>query len=182
MDKHLKLLALTLVLLLLAPCALAFNSYTVDAEALKALEQTDTFPVKVVKKTVADGVGSSLDLYNRDMLTLTVENASDRTVAGMVLLAVSYDAEGKTVPLENSGLIGIKMGSEKRSLQTITLEELSLAPGGSFAQNIPCDHSRFVGVRVIVAQVTFEDGEAVENPIWEEWQELALGSPTHYLD
>ena len=162
--------------------ALAYNSYAIDVDALKALEQQDTFEVKIVKKTVTDGANSN-DFSTPDILTLHVENGFGKALAQVSVLVVCYDGENQTKALQTGGYnITISSGREKRSLYSSTFEDVN-APGGTpFQLNIACSHSNFTGARALVAQVVTADGETLTNPIYEQWQELALGSPTHMLD
>lgn len=178
------LAAVLLLALLLSQAALAgFNHYAIDVEALKALEATDTFCCRITKKTVTDGANQGVNLHNQDILTLTCElEEGTQEVTGMVVLIVCHDAEQKAVALVNGGLSSISMGDEKRTLQTQVSEGISLTSAVPYQLNIACDHSAFTGARALVAEVTFADGTTLVNPLVEEWQELALGSPTHYLD
>lgn len=166
---------------LLAAPALAKNHYAIDTDALKALEKTDTFDVTIVKKTVTDGANSG-DLGNPDVLTLTVENRSGAQIASLVVLAVAYDDANTAQDLQGSGLIGISIGEQKRELDTLTLDGLAIGAGQTHQLNIPCDHDNFTGVRTLVAQYVTDAGQTVTNPLYPQWQELALGSPTHILD
>ncbi|MDO4865064.1 MAG: DUF5780 domain-containing protein [Clostridia bacterium] len=159
--------------------ALAFNNYALDVDALKALEQQDPFEVKIVKKTVTDGANSN-DFSNPDILTLDVQNGFGKAIAQVSVMVVCYDGENLAQPLQgNSNLITVR---EKRKLYTSTFEDVNAPGGASFQLNIACGHSKFTGARALVAQVVTADGETLTNPIYEQWQELALGSPTHILD
>ena len=184
-----------LILLVFLPIAAlggySFTSYEVDVDAMKALEQADAFEVRVTKKIVTDNVHSSLNNPNTDMLSLTVENRSSRTVSGVVILAVAYvdstpdgetEKEYLSVPLQTSGAIEVSTGYAKRTISTLTLDELNIGPETSAVLNVPCDHDHFDGVRVLIAQYTDSDGQTYTNELYPEWQELALGSPTILLD
>ena len=157
----------------------AFNRYAIDVDALKELTKTDTFEVRVTKKTVTDGVTSGFNQPN-DMLTLTIENTSGKTVERVKVMIVCYSAENTAAPLASSGLPSISSGSEKRQFR---LEEFAPenGAGGMFQLNVSCTHSGFTGASALVASYTCE-GEEIVNPLAEEWNELALGSPTHILD
>ena len=162
--------------------ALAFNSYAIDVDALKALEQQDTFEVKIVKKTVTDGANSA-DFSIRDILTLDVQNGFGKALAQVSVLVVCYDEENQTKSLRLGNYMSISSGREKRSLYSSTFDDVNAPGGASFQLNIACSHSNnFTGARALVAQVVTADGETLTNPIYEQWQELALGSPTHILD
>ena len=117
------------------------------------------------------------------MLALTVENHSDQTVTSLVILAVAYDDEHNSAELQDDGS-GIIMASgyAKRKISTLTFDTVSIAPGGTVVVSAPCRHRYFTGVRVLVAQYTDKDGGVYINELYPEWQELALGSPTIYLD
>ncbi len=159
--------------------ALAFNNYSLDVDALKALEQQDTFEVKIVKKTVTDRANSN-NFSIPDILTLDVENGFDKDLAQVSVMVVCYDAENKAQPLQgNSNVLTVR---QKRKLYSSTFEDVNAPGGASFQLNIACSHSMFTGARALVAQVVTADGETFTNPIYEQWQELALGSPTHILD
>lgn len=186
-----RVLALLLLCALLPAAAFAeeeeeyyfFNIYPVDVDALKALEQEDPFELRVTRKVVTDGVSSSMSDGNRDMLSLTVENTSGETVTSVIILAVAYDGDNDSTELKEPGYgIVAYSGRAKRQVSTLIFNDVSIAPGGSTVLNTPCNHRNFTGVRVLVAQYTDEDGEEHTNPLYEEWQELALGSPTIYLD
>ena len=180
-------LALILLLCLVSAVSTAtdysFNRYSVDVDALKALEQQDTFGVRVVKKVVTDRVNSGLRSPTPDMLTLTIQNDSSVTVTGCVILAVAYDENMKAGELQpaSSGLASME-GTAKRKISTLVYESLSIAPGTVRIENVPCAHSNFTGVRVIVAQYTDSEGQTYTNELYPEWQELALGSPTIILE
>ena len=173
--------AFALVLCLLPVSALAyFNNYPIDVDALKALEQTDEFDVRITKKTITDGASS--DFNNPDILTLTIENGSDKALTQVVVLLVCHDADNISMKFQNEGGIYVGSVKSKRVLNTFTFEDLNVAPGAVFQQNIPCTHGNFTGARALVAQYTDSEGDAVTNPLYADWQELALGSPTHILD
>ena len=174
------ILCLTLALCLAPAGALAFNNYALDVDSLKAVEQTDAFGVKITRKVVTDGVSTD-SLYNNDMLSFEITNDTEHEIAQLVVLAVCHDAEGKAQPLTNEGLSMI-VGREKRTLQVLTFEPTGAAPGAVVTVSVACDHDGFTGVRALVAQYTTAEGEAVTNPLYEQWQEVALGSPTHILD
>ena len=173
------LLALAMCAAFSAP-AFGFNHYKIDVDALKELTATDTFELKITKKTVADDVNSSFSEPN-DMLTLTLENTSGKKVESLKVMIVCYDAQNAAASLESAGLVSsIGTGSEKRKF---ALKEFSVDNGqsGTFQVSMPCTHDNFTGASTLVASYTAE-GEEVVNPLAEEWNELALGSPTHILD
>ncbi len=163
----------------LAMEAFAFNHYAIDVDALKELTAADTFEVKITKKTVVDKVSTDLSSPS-DMLTLTVENGSGRKVDSLKVMIVCYDEEHLAAQLASSGLPTLSAGHEKRKFR---LEEFAPENGQSttFQINIPCTHSNFTGASALVASYT-SDGTEIVNPLAEEWNELALGSPTHILD
>lgn len=184
-----RMLAMLLLCALLPASSLAgeeiyyFNEYPVDIDALKALEQGDSFDVRVTKKVVTDGVDSTSKTGNRDMLSLTVENKSEKTVASLVILAVAYDKENKAKELQNTITEVVSFsGRAKRTISTLAFDTVSIAPGSFSILSVPCRHSNFTGVRVLVAQYTDSEGNTYTNPLYPEWQELALGSPTIILD
>ena len=195
-KKLFRILPVLLLLVFLPAAALggySFRSYTLDVDAMKAMEKEDTFEVRVTKKVVTDDVhSSSLNNANGDMLSLTVENSSSGTVTGVVILAVAYvdsTGEGETekeylsVPLQSRGLgIEVSTGYAKRTISTLTMDGLNIGPGTSAILNVPCDHDYFDGVRVLIAQYTDSEGQDHINGLYPEWQELALGSPTIILD
>ncbi len=160
----------------------SFNSYPVDVDAMKALEQQDTFGVRVVKKVVTDHVNSSLRSANPDMLSLTIQNDSSVTVTECVILAVAYDQDRMSADLQPSSQLIAMNGTAKRTISTFPLDKLDIAPGTMLIKNIACHHSGFTGVRVIVAQYTDSEGQIYTNELYPEWQELALGSPTIILE
>lgn len=175
------------ICLLLSSAAFAFNSYWIDVEELKALTKSDPFPLTITKKTVTDHVNSAggpTGDGNTDMLTLTVENHTGTVVNELVILVVCYGDDGYSRRLTSSGGLSysISLGTDARELGgVLTFSDRSDADGSTFQLNIPCSHYNFTGAQAIVAQYTAGD-ETVTNPLAEEWQELALGSPTHILD
>ena len=182
MKRFLTICAALALVICLAPVSVLayFNSYLIDVDALKALEQTDEFDVRITKKTVTDGANS--DFAQPDILSLTVENNSGSTLSQIIVLMVCHDGGNMTVKLQNDNAIYVAGTKSKRVLSTFTFEDLNAAPGAVFQQNIPCTHSNFTGVRTLVVQYTDSEGTAVTNPLYADWQELALGSPTHILD
>ena len=166
--------------------AMPFNSYHVDVDAIKELAGTDTFDVKVVKKVVADDVNTgSIMNYNPDMLTLTVEaGPAVSSLSEVVIMVVCYDEGQMTQSLTGSGIGDIGTGKSKRQFAVLTFSDLDQA-GGTFQVSTKCDHDNFTGAQALVAQYTgMCDGKEVQetNPLAAQWQELALGSPTHILD
>ena len=167
---------------------LAFNHYSIDVETLKETTKQDTFEVSITKKTVADGVSGGAE-GGPDILTLSIDNMSESRVDGIVVMVVCFDDENKACAFEGSSdpysldfsitPVGSK---EKRELYVYTFDGLNVSPGASFQVTIPCKHNNFTGASALVAQYTTDSGEEVTNPLAEEWQELALGSPTHILD
>ena len=161
----------------------SFNKYPVDVDAMKALEKQDTFGVRVVKKVVTDRVNTSLRAANPDMLSLTIQNDSSVTVSECVILAVAYDENMMSAELQPEAQISLSLnGTAKRKISTFMMNSLKIAPGATLIKNIACNHSRFTGVRVIVAQYTDSEGQIYTNELYPEWQELALGSPTIILE
>ncbi len=157
----------------------AFNNYKINVDALKELTATDTFDLKVTKKVVMDDVDSSFG-GPHDMLVLTVENSSGVKAESLKVMIVCYDTEQYAQQLVLPSGIQQVRGHEKRqfTLQEFAVENLQAQ---SITLNIPCSHSSFTGAQALVASYT-ADGEEVMNPLAEEWNELALGSPTHILD
>ncbi|MBR0463504.1 MAG: hypothetical protein IJJ23_03870 [Clostridia bacterium] len=183
MKKSLiSVLCLILCLCLWAAPALAFNNYAVDVDALKAVEQQDTFNVKITRKTVTDKANG--DFNNPDILAFEVTNGSDAAIAQIVIALVAHDAEGKAQQIQSAGLsaISMNMGTDARRLTEITFTPAGASAGAVFTLSQPCDHGRFTGVRAIVKEYTTESGETIANPLFDEWQEEALGRPTHILD
>ena len=175
------LMALTLwPMISLGETGYSFNRYTLDPEAMKELEKKDTFPVRVIKKVVADGVNSSAR-DNPDVLSLTVENQSSETVKDIVLLVVAYDEGNRAAPIQGTGIAGMK-GTNKRSISVWPQEALNLEAGKSQIINVACQHSQFTGLRALVVEYTDAEGNTYVNDLYEQWQELALGSPTILLD
>ena len=172
--------ALCAALMALLPVAAlaAFNNYSLDVEALKAVEATDAFEVRITGKSVTDGAGS--DYSNPDILTLNVHNDLAAPVTQITILLVAYDDAGTAQNL-HGGLSSISIGSVKRELTTLSFDDVSIPAGGELPLNIECQHSNFTGVRALVVQAVTADGEFT-NPLYEQWQEVALGSPTHILD
>ena len=174
--------SLLLVLLFLFPAAaLAFNHYSLDVDALKAVEQEDTFDVRITRKVVTDDVKTDT-IYNRDLLSFEITNGSPYTLSQLTILAVCHDEEGKAATLTGSYGYSLIIGSEKRTLQVLTFEPAGAEPGAVFTVSVACEHAYFSGVRALVAQITAADGQVFTNPLYERWQEVALGSPTHILD
>lgn len=172
-----------LMTLLLSCCLVqplfAFNHYQIDVDALKELTGTDTFEVKITKKTVTDDVNKTFG-EQPDMLTLTMANDTGKTIESLKVMIVAYDAENKAVELESSLSVDMASGCEKREF---ALKEFAPDNGAAstISLNLPCTHDNFTGAQALVASYT-ADGEEVMNPLAEEWNELALGSPTHILD
>ncbi len=161
----------------------SFNSYPVDVDALKALEEQDAFEARVTKKTVTDRVNASSGTLNRDILSMTVQNDSSVTISGVVILAVAYNEEKYSAELQSSMLNGLGIdGTAKRTISTLVFDSLAIAPGTAGILTAPCAHYNFTGVRVLVAQYTDAEGRSYTNDLYPEWQELALGSPTIILD
>ena len=182
MNKNVlrRIAALIVCLCLLPAAALAFNNYHLDVDQLKAVEQKDEFPVRITRKLVNDG--ASGDSYNnRDVLSFEITNNASYEVTQVIVLAVCHDAEGNAQRMTSSGISLVTMDNEKRALLTLTYD-VTIAPGATVTVSNECDHGQFTGVRALVAQVTAADGTAYTNPLYEEWQEVALGSPTHILD
>ena len=167
--------------------ALSFNSYPVDVDAIKALAETDTFEAKVTKKTVSDDVNNSgVAGTNPDMLTLTVETGTElEELHEAVIMVVCYDEEKMSQSLTGGGIMAVSIGESKRQITVLTFSDLKEKGGSTFQVNTPCYHGGFTGAQALVAQVKgLKGGQETEltNPIAADWQELALGSPTHILD
>ena len=138
---------------------------------------------------MADGVHNSTlitGMENNDVLSLTVTNELPQTVKGLIICLVAYDSANRAKwPIATAHDHSISMGYYKRNLYMATWEEVDIESGGSKTVTIDCNHDKFTGVRALVARVTVEaDGAetALDNPLLEDWYELALGSPTHYFD
>ena len=175
------LLVLTLwPLISLGETGFSFNRYTLDPEAMKELEKQDTFAVHVTKKVVADNVNGSFR-DNSDVLSITVENQSSGTVTGIVLLVVAYDEENRAAPIQRTGLSSMR-GTNKRSISVWPQKSWNLEAGKSQIINVSCEHSQFTGLRALVVEYTDAEGNTYVNDLYEQWQELALGSPTILLD
>ena len=124
-------LCLALCLSVMSLPALAFNNYQIDVDALKAVEQTDTFDVRITRKTVTDNANG--DFNNPDILAFEVTNGSDAGIAQIVIACVAHDADGLSVWLQGSRSIGsISMGMDARRLTEITFTPDGFAAGAAF--------------------------------------------------
>jgi len=180
--KKCLMISLCLILILWTASAMAsFNHYTFDVDALKAIEQTDTFAVRITRKTVTDKATGG-DLHNQDVLSFEVTNNSNSGISGIVIACVAYDANNTAQSLRSEGLSAISMGNTARCLTEITFTPENASAGAVFTLNQSCCHSNFTGVRAIVKEYTTESGEVVANPLFTAWKEEALGRPTHILD
>lgn len=172
--------AFVIVSVFLCGTALAFNHYMVDVDALKETEKSDTFEVKINRKSISEKTND--DLYIPDTLIFELSNNSSFQISRIVITAVAYDEEGKAQKLDGRlESIGTLGSQEARKLITITSESLSAMPGDTFYIHQPCSYS-FSGVRAIVKEYTTSDGQTFTNPCFDAWQEIALGNPTHILD
>ena len=180
MKKHVFII-LCLVLSLLTLPALAINHYQIDTEALKALEKSDTFDLRITRKVITDGANSA-DIRNQDILSFELSSSSDANITSIVITCAAHDENGAAQQLMNGGLSAIRMGTEARRLTDISFTTKEASPGAVFTLSQPCDHSQFTGVRAIVREYTTDSGIVVVNPLFEAWQEEALGRPTHILD
>ncbi len=178
---------IVLALLLCAAAAgttFAFNHYELDTAALKELTAQDDFDVTITQKTVTDDINWGND-EGEDILTLSMKNnTTQQEVDQITVLVVCYGEDNRAEKLKSK--MGFSLfdpgAKDKRELSVLTFDDLAAAPGADFQVTIPCRHSNFTGVGALVAQYTDGDGNEITNPIVEQWQELALGSPTHILD
>lgn len=120
---------------------------------------------------------------NPDVLSLTVTNELPKTVENITICMVAHNEANQAIWPEGKNFSSFN-NTLKRNLYIASWENVDLKPGGSKVLTIDCKHA-FAGVRAIVARVSVKAGDVtvdLDNPILEEWCELALGSPTHYFD
>jgi len=155
-----------LVLFMLSWCsAFAVEDRYVDVDAVKAVEEQDNFPVKVVSKEIMYDVGG-FSLQGKDACVFNIQNDSEHTVVSLTIQLVGYTEDNKIVNVyvENS------FRSQEPGIQILTWSGAEIASGDSTLSAIRCDASTFSGVRVIIADYTDENGTVYENEWAEAWR------------
>ena len=166
-----RLLCLTLALCLSASCALAFESYEIDPEAIKAVEGSDTFAVRITEKKLQEGYFEDEPC---DVLLLTVTNFGEDVVTGVDVVFVLYkQSDQQTMELRTKEF-SLSFG-EDRKLNYASLSELSLQKDETAVIAIACYWDGFDGMRAIVSGCTLANGQTVSNPSYSEWESLAYG-------
>jgi len=174
--KRILALALILVCICVLPAKAAKYGYKIDVSAMKALENSSAFPVRVILKTVVE---ENYDTENFndpcDQLCLTVENGTAGEISGFKLYFVAYDEAETTKKIDSSGMAyEISTGAEPE-LYSMTAAGLSLAAGSSIEAGMPVHWNTFVGVRAFISEYTAADGTVVVNPDFAAWQTMAFG-------
>lgn len=176
--------ALALVMALAAAlcgAALALEyGYTVDVEAMRALEQGCAFPVKVLEKKAVEEVFDSSEMmdYNTDALVVTVVNNSESIVSEVRVCLIVYDDSAAVVKPTRSSLASFH---EQAEIISLVKSGMALEPGQSCALSMQACYAgsdgtpRFTGARALVAAYTDEAGNVIGNPDYAEWQNLAFG-------
>ena len=179
MKKKTKALLLLLVLLLSVPALVsaAKYGYPIDVPAMKALEETSAFPVRVIGKTVTEEVYDVEGSYlPADVLTLIFRNDTDMEVTGFKVFWVAYDAEGITQKIDSTSMIADFNDSHgSPQLYSAELNHISFPAHSENSSGLPVHWDTFVGVRAMVAWYTDASGNTVENPDFPQWQNLAFG-------
>ena len=156
------------------PAAASQFGNLIDVDAMKNLETSSDFPVRVTEKKV---VVECIDVVeiggDSDVLVFTVENGSADTVSSLTVRFVAYDDEQKTTDITR-GLKPIGINSTP-NIFTQEKTDISLAPGESTSISTAVSFSLFSGVRAMVESYTTDGGKTVSNPAFEQWQNLAFG-------
>ena len=174
--KRVLALALVLVCICVLPVQAAKYGYKIDVSAMKALENSSAFPVRVILKTVVEE-NYDTENYNEpcDQLCLTIENGTSGEISGFKLYFVAYDEAETTKKIDSSSMTYEISSDDQPELYSATAEGLSLAAGSSIEANMPVHWNTFVGVRAFISEYTAADGTVVVNPDFAAWQTLAFG-------
>ena len=175
--KRVLLFLLIAVLVWVLPAQASPYGYKIDVSAMKALESSSSFPVRVTQKKVVeecydtDSMGAPCD-----QLSFTVENGCAEEISGFRLFYVAYDETEATQKIDSTSGISFSISSsEGPELYSVAATDLALPARDSIEAGLPVHWKTFVGVRAIISEYTAADGTVVSNPDFPAWQTLAYG-------
>lgn len=151
----------------------AENKRIINNDGLKEIETNDTFAVKVIKKEVIKDANPGFSFAGNDVLSLTIENKSDKEITDVRVAVVGYDSD--------NGIIVMGDGSysmdDDKNVRMYTSGDEKYANDSQNMFNIACKSEKIVGVHAIVASYVDSDGNTVENPVLADWyKSVELGS------
>ena len=155
------------------------NGDVVDVNALKAIEEKDTFKVKVTKKEIQEDGASGISLAGDDLIVLHIENNESKEVSDVTVYVLAYDDDNVAQTLK-TGSVSIGNG-EKYIKGFVTDSDVIIKPGETTEVAIRTTKGYISGVRCIVASYKM-DGKEVKNELVEEWYKNAYVGKNTQLD
>lgn len=172
-----KLLFMVMILCLAASEALAaYQVYQIQPEAMKLIEQGDSFDVRITEKKLIEGY---FEDRPDDVLMLTVTNFGSETISAVNVTFVVYEQQNDCNTMEfntdKSEYAIHVLYQEERQLNTASLSDLTLRSGDTAVVAVRCNWNGFDGVRAMVSSCTTADGRVFNNPDFSAWESYAYG-------
>lgn len=149
---------------------------TINIANLKAIEEADSFPLKVTQKKIRKNAGN--EILANDLLILTIQNNSNIVLYNPVLYAVTYNKEYEPKSL---GIIK----AEYPYVQILTAKEnesIVIMPNSKLICRMNCSANDITGLKAIVASYEDENGIKYENPSAAQWLTQMLESNMYEID
>ena len=139
---------------------------------LKAIENSDTFDVKIKNKEVIKNPSIIQSVGPNDYCVFTIENNTSLSVSKIEIYTVAYSHERTLIQLSRDFL-----SVNSSAVQMFeSNDDFKIDSGNSEQIAAKCDASTIGGVRAIVVSYEDENGLKHENRTAREWLSKALGS------
>lgn len=156
------------------------NELRIDLEALKTVENADTFELKVIQakpmKGLFDNGSAVVDLNGEDGIVLAMANRGNNTIEEFTVLILCTDENGKGVDL--GALVSspdMLLGSDgtvmsySQHVKVMGTDSAGLAPGTNEEFSIQCDLTNIANVNAMVYSYVNATGEEIVNENANAW-------------
>lgn len=154
------------------------NGDLVDVDALKDIEEKDTFKVKVTKKEIQEDGASGISLAGDDLIVLHITNNDTKAISDVTIYVLAYDEDNIAQKI-STGTISI--GNNEKYIKAFVTEGVTIKPGETTEVAIRTTKGYISGVRCIVESYKM-DGEEIENDMVKDWYNHAYVGKNQELD
>ena len=183
MKQRIILFCILISVLIISSFIVAFaEDYgVIQVDALKAIEAKDSFPVKIIEKSVTLNGASRMSLLD-DLLIFRVENSDSQSIRDIVMYVVSYDETFAPTKLSIGTILSTDSFVQVLTTTNTDDDVVTINAGSTEKLQMDCQAANVAGIRAIVASYVTEDGGIHHNPLIEEWLNSVTGDRITELD
>lgn len=150
----------------------------VNVEALKKIEESDTFKVKVTKKEIQEDGASGFSLSGNDLIILHITNNDSKPVSDVSVYVLAYD-DNNIAQTISTGTYSF--GNGEKYIKGFVTNDVTIEPGETTEVAIKTTKGSISGIRCIVDSYKM-DGEEIENDLTTDWYKQVYVGKNKELD